>query len=912
MTTKYRLQILTIVLCIFFWFFAAIFINPYSPFTTIMYMHSLSQQGDKANTTIGSFTAEENNLGIIGIRVVGEIKPNSTGRGLIAFALREKNNSHTLYSTTTEINQVNEKGFLVFGFPSIVNSKGKQYEFVISTTNDYVSHLLYGEEGNFFTSKYIYSRQSLRSSRDAFVFFIKRTRMLFSNSDALLSSGIYLFPLCIFFLYTFYKKVDPKVKKVLKDKMQSSIQKLLNRLRKRIKKVKKITQARIYTIKENENISIFPRIKNKHVRYLCMHMFFLIFSIVVLFPILLDPHVVKTNDLNGTDLYQIYFRTAVRQYHSFPQWNPYMQQGLPLVADPMQGMYNPVISIPIIFMPTYDMGIKVIYILSLFLACETMFFLTKEFTKSSSISIFIALTYATSGYAGARLVAGHIESFVPYCIIPFLILSLYKVVTKKNFFWSGLLAFSFTYILFSGSIYFLAYGFYCVLGLLVYYFFKDRKAFFFLCLSIFLFLLFSSIKLFPILELQNSLGKIKEPFLGSQTIVSIMEYLFVPFDVPFKLLGLGTFLSPEWGTLEKIAFIGIFPFVGLVWVVKNIKRIKIPQKTFLIILFVVCFLILMPGWVFNPFHWVIELVPTLQFFRVPSRAFAFLIVIILLLFGIFSRILADNKKFKRFIIPMLCLNLLLTCIFFETLLIKPEIIAYPVYPANIALYNNLFSWLEKHNTSNTYVLAEISQNEVPENIAFYHNQRLLNTNYGFMLKNSPAAHFADIERPSPFSYAYRYTDIRPGYFINPHNQVIDIPTDAKKVYQTGDTSIYQLPAGRPFAMVEDTTENYATVSATFGLNNFRIKTIANGDQMLSLSEMSYPGWSVTIDGKKAQLENNRFLQVKTKQGSHVYVFSFASKTFLFGFLISTVSLVGFLLWLGITFFLKRSVFLAYL
>ncbi len=895
MITKHRAQFIIIISCILFWFFASILFNPYSPFTTLVYIHSLFTQA-KSVEIKGNFTAQEDNLGIIALQMK-DLK-ESREQGLIDFSLEEKNTHSVLYESSNKIEQIYEKPFFVFGFPKIIDSKGKQYVFRLTSDDKNVKHLLELDKGNTFLSKYVYTKQSLHSVRDIVLFLVKRTKMLFLNPEAFVFSLIYFIsPLLLIFLILYIRKHSiPKIRlwKIKKQKVSE---------RKR--------KSQIYRITNNDKWNLPFVIKHKFVKRFSVHLFFLLFSICILLPILLEQYVVRANDLNGTDVYQIYVRTAVRAYHSFPQWNPYMQQGLPLVADPMQSMYNPLVIIPIIVMPTYDIGIKMVYVVSLFFACETMFLLIKEFTRSSKISFFIALTFATSGYSAARLVAGHIESFVPYCILPFFIFALYKTVTRKKLFWSGVLGLTCTYIFFSGSIYFLLFGFYCIVGLSLYYLFKDKRALFFIGLSLFLFLLFSSIKILPLLQLQNSLGKTREPFLGSQTLISIIRYLFVPFNTPFILAHLDAFLTPAWAELEKIAFVGIFPLIGLIWLIKNIRKIQIPQKSFLVVLFIICTLILMPGWELNPLNWVIHLVGTLQFFRVPSRAFAFLIVIVLVLFGIFMRIMMNNKKLKRFIIPVLLINLVSTTIFFEVLLIKPESIAYPIPPANSTLYEDIFSWLEGHNTKNTYVMAEISPNDVPEDIAFYHNQRLLNTNYGFILKNSPAAHFADVQRPTPFSFAYNYTDIQPGYFIDPHNQIIDIPPYAKKVYQTGDTSLYQLPDGRPFALVQRGKEAIATVSAIFGLNSFRVRAIGSDNGVLSLAEMNYPGWNVSVDGKNARLQNSRFLEVKTQPGDHVYDFSFSSKPFFLGFLISLISLTGFFLWVGITFFLKRRIFLTY-
>ncbi len=624
---------------------------------------------------------------------------------------------------------------------------------------------------------------------------------------------------------------------------------------------------------------------------LFFHGIFLIFSLLILLPVILDNHVVHANDLNGTDLQELYFRDAIVHSHTFPQWNPTIQEGLPLIADPMYSAYNPVMSIPLIIMPSYDGAIKLIYVLSLFLACETMYLLAKSFVSSEAIAFFIALTYAVCGYPAARITAGHIESVVPYGILPFVIFSLMQVGRKKNVLWAGIAALSFFYVLSAGSIYFVMYGMLSLSVLACYFFFKEKKVFFYFFVTAVLMGLFSAVKILPIVELQTYLGKSKEPFEGSQTIISMIRYLFIPFDKPFQLTYLSSFISTAWGDLEKTAFIGIFPFIGIVWMIKEYKKINIPSKIFLVLLFCTFFLMLMPALLVNPYHWLITFIPSLQYFRVPSRAYAYFVVIILVIFGLFSEYLLRSKKYRIFVFPMLVLNLFCTIFFFETMLINPSLVAYSVFPANYSLYNDIFSWIEKHNTQNYYVLAENWINEVPEDVIYYHNQRLLNTNYGFVLKNSPALAFAFVKRPSPYDYAANYQDIQPGYFITPHNQINNIPETAKKVYQKDDTSVYELSTGRPFAVLYDGKGSTQAQHVDVGVNTFRIKTNAQSKQILSLAQMNYPGWNVWIDGKNQQLLSHRFLEVQTLEGNHTYVFSYASRTFRIGLLISFISFI---------------------
>ncbi|HYK07928.1 MAG TPA: hypothetical protein VEW42_00340 [Candidatus Eisenbacteria bacterium] len=900
MITKYRLQFLAIFIYIIFWFFAAIFINPYSPFTIIVYKHSLSQQNDKANRTTGSFIAEENNLGIIAIRVVGEIKPNSTGRGLITFALREKNNSHSFYSTQTEVNQVNEKGFLVFGFPSITNSKGRQYEFVTTIPNASPNTL---NVGDFFTSKYVYSKQFLYSPKDFLFLFFKRTRMLFSNPDSLVLSSIYLIPLFVYFLYVLNKRNGQKLDTTIQD----TIQKIVRTIALIVYSRRKSSKKRISITKEDEKIPIFFEIKNKYVRAFGLHVLFFLFSIIILSPILLTTHVVRANDLNGNDVPHLYFKNSLLQHHAFPLWNPYVVQGIPTVADPLYGVYNPLVAIPLLVFP-YDTALKIMYLLVIFFACESMYILTKRYLNSSYLSLFIALTYASSSYLAAKLDTGQIEKTLSYPLLPFVIFSLQKVIDKKNLFWSGVAGLEIALFLFSGETYTATYTLYGLGVILIFFLFKDKRASVYLGISVLFFLLFASVKIIPYLELTNYLEKSRDPFTGSMNIVGMLRYIFIPFDAPFAAVNLKQYISTAWGDLEKISFIGPFTLLGFVWVFLKRKIVLSRKYILLPILFLLFISISMPAWKWNPFHWLVSAVSFLQYYRVPSRIFAYLSVILLLFFGLFCRDFLSKRKIL--ILVVLVLNLVVAIIFFETILIKPQLVTdQKIDTLNYPLYSDVFKWIQKDNANQSLVLVVNNIHLVPYDLAYQYNTLLLNTNYGLLLKNSLVSSYTHVSYPPPSTYH----DILPGYVISPHNIVTSLPWDSTKAYVNEDTIIFKVHDARPFSqLITNKGEVIKKTIASFGVNTITIREGSDQPAILSLLESYYPGWSVTIDGKKAHLENNRFLEVKTRPGQHTYVFSFFSKTFLLGFFVTIFSLGGFLLWLGVTFFVKKSVFLAYL
>src|SRR5260221_12365416 len=147
---------------------------------------------------------------------------------------------------------------------------------------------------------------------------------------------------------------------------------------------------------------------------------FLIFSFIILFPFIITSTVINGNDLNGNIVPLLYFKESILTYHTFPLWNPYIHQGIPAIADPLFGIFNPVIGIPTLLFK-YQIAIKVMYFLSIFLSCVSMFVLLKSFKLKNAISTIVAMTYASSSYIVSRIVAGHLEKVISFAFLPFFI-----------------------------------------------------------------------------------------------------------------------------------------------------------------------------------------------------------------------------------------------------------------------------------------------------------------------------------------------------------------------------------------------------------------------------------------------------------------------------------------------------------
>ena len=183
-----------------------------------------------------------------------------------------------------------------------------------------------------------------------------------------------------------------------------------------------------------------------------LYILFFISSVLILIQFILDPNIIVNNDLNGNIVPLLHFKQSILTNHQFPQWNQYINQGIPSVADPLYGIYNPIIGIPILLLP-YQAAIKIMYFISIFLSCVSMFYLARLFKISTIVSSIIALTYASGSYLSSRIVAGHLEKVISFAFLPLFLFCLIKTTQTKNVLWCGITAIILSLILFSGDIY---------------------------------------------------------------------------------------------------------------------------------------------------------------------------------------------------------------------------------------------------------------------------------------------------------------------------------------------------------------------------------------------------------------------------------------------------------------------------
>lgn len=591
-------------------------------------------------------------------------------------------------------------------------------------------------------------------------------------------------------------------------------------------------------------------------------------SFIILYQFLSKDNIINTNDLNGNIVPLLHFKEALIKHNHFPQWNIFMNQGLPVIADPLYGIYNPLISIPLLLF-SYQIAIKITYFLSIFLSCITMFYLLKLYNVKTPISLIISLTYAGGSYVASRIVAGHLEKVVSFPLLPFFVLCLAKTIKEKNLLWSGLTAITISLILFAGDIYNALFCLYCGFFTMVFYFFKEKKSSIYLMYSLILFSAFSSVKILPMIELQNYISKIKEPFVGSLNPLSFVYNLFLPFDELFlKFFPFSSF-STGFGWWESMAFIGPVAIAGLYFIFRSTFKKHTRNISLLIILSVLFLFISIPESKLNPLHYLVSYISLLQFFHVPSRILGLWSILILIAFGIYSQ----KTRSRFFIYAVLIANLVLVVIYSQKILAKSD------FGHGNLDYEPALEWISNNNPNQFFTVHHNSQGSIPQDRAYLNNLLILQSNYGLFLKDSLAEKYNFKRSPSYDGYE----DIKPGFILS-EDRLYN--TNLKLIKEFGESIfIYTDSRAKSFATLDE-----KTVKATISSDKITIITESDKESTLYLLENYYPGWRAFENGKKIEIQNSRFISVTTSPGKHVYEFKFVSSSFYLGTFITCLSL----------------------
>lgn len=628
----------------------------------------------------------------------------------------------------------------------------------------------------------------------------------------------------------------------------------------------------------------------------------LIFALIIAWPLLISKIFFQGNDVFTTISVFVYIKECIFKYHTFPQWNPFINTGLPIVGNPISVLYNPLVLVIYLLFP-FVFATKTIYFLSIFLSGVFLNIFLRYFKIHKILSILTSAVYMCSGFMIARIVAGHVDWILCYPLIPLFYLTLLLTLKRRNLFWTGILSIIITLFIFT-STYVAFYSMIILVSTILFLnlkFFLNRKSgkiivtqTLLLLASIVLTAFFAAVKILPMIEVFKVTSRNVDAFIGSQNIISFVYNFFIPSKRLFYFLGLSEYLKSSYFWWESFAFVGPLFLAGFFLCFIYWKRIRNENLSLMLFLFIVLLLFSFLDNPLSPFYWLFIMFPFLQTFRVPSRIYIFAIPTLLV-----CSIASINYLFIKYKHPVLKFSII--AFFIINLGITLGVFNIYFYTKSFPYLNpasdNLLNYLRNADKSIYYIAqSALFQNQLPVYLAIENHQKIFNQNTGWNIKNNPQSPYtqADIENK------YIYQDIYPKYFIYPSPYIPPMSFKTKIIRENSGTKLYGNFLYTPYAYLTNNIQKIKLSSnddinvkhISIGINKIDIVAYSPNDkQYLILTEDYFPSWRVNIDGKKNEFTNNRFLAVKAEKGLHLYSFTYFSKLFLSGLILSLFSIV---------------------
>lgn len=308
--------------------------------------------------------------------------------------------------------------------------------------------------------------------------------------------------------------------------------------------------------------------------------------------------------------------------NELPLWNPLLMGGFPWFGNPESGLFYPFTLIFTILFPPH-LTINYLIIFNVILTGIFMHLYLRELKVPSNFSLFGAITFMFSGFTIARIYAGHISILNSLPWIPLIFLLIEKTVKTKPITASILLGIVFglqllgsqpqivIYILIASAFYFAFRHISKKTGFLNTLKIATVTAIFFVGIS--------AIQLLPSYELLKlsvrSEGLPYEQLTGSSLppvqLISLVLPEFFGTALDYTTWGESNFWElTGYAGLLTIVFAGISLYIK-------------PGKLTFFFLLLAIFSILYSFGKFNPFFSIIQDIPLLNVFRVPSRFLLF-------------------------------------------------------------------------------------------------------------------------------------------------------------------------------------------------------------------------------------------------------------------------------------------------
>jgi len=646
----------------------------------------------------------------------------------------------------------------------------------------------------------------------------------------------------------------------------------------------------------------------------------------------------------------VWKKLAIQEFKSFklPLWNPYTHSGMPLLANFQTGAFYPLNFIFSIFSFNFSWGIYIV--LQPLLALFFMYLLLKKYNLANIAALLGSITFAFGGFFTAWLEWGNIGHTLLW--LPLIIFSLESLAEhrndKKKYFL--ILLFSLISQFFAGH---LQISIYILIFSLVYFIFitlskqkiKENLKLVFIFLS---FILITAIQWLPTLELilnsardsdiVNTLNR-QDWFLPAKHLVQLIVPDFFGNPATANYWG-------EWNYGEFVSFIGVIPFVFLLFSLKSFaKNSKI--KFFWISLAVLLSFALATPWAKLPFIFKIPFLSTAQ----PSRLLAIIgfCFSVLSAFGLNSFITrkkSDNCvlliaigvlislaslgfllrfnvlkinfdysqiAFRNLILPIVMAFLSILILFIENTLnnklIKKALIYFLLLLALFDFYRfftkftpftkqewifpktKTIDFLQKDQS--LFRIMTTDRRVLPANFTAIYGLQTISgydplylTDYARLITKMESGQdgLANFQRIiEPANYSSNIADSLNVKYVISLNDIESLKL--KKVFQEGETRIYKNLLLQPRARIISSSAKPVKV-IEYKADIIKIKAESPDGGQLILADMFYPGWMAKINGKKVLIEksNESFRKINLEKGLNFIEFYYEPKFLYFSIL----------------------------
>jgi hypothetical protein len=167
-----------------------------------VFTHLPQDKLEKGNFVSGEFVAQDNNLGILSLRFETFFRPAYQNEDLLLFQLREKGSGNWYYENIYRDGTIYDVPFFPFGFPIINDSRGKIYEFrITSLKGDNSNSVAISQRWQNIAAKYKFTGHELLQNKAEFLqFSVKKFFSSLQTIDVLFSSLVYLLPLFFYLI----------------------------------------------------------------------------------------------------------------------------------------------------------------------------------------------------------------------------------------------------------------------------------------------------------------------------------------------------------------------------------------------------------------------------------------------------------------------------------------------------------------------------------------------------------------------------------------------------------------------------------------------------------------------------------------------------------------------------------------